>query len=315
MVYFCTIRIAGSRLWFVNNKPLQRKIVSYLARYVEMYGVEVYAFVIEGNHYHLLARFPNLNRAAFMRSFNSMVARLVESMVPGYRHGRLWARRYSAEAVPTDVDVLDRFFYCALNSVNAGLGEQFGDNQTFNSFNQAATGRSTLHKIFCRWEYNKAKLAGLDPDPSHYVVWHTLTFKRLPGMEDLSAQEYEITLRQELETRRQEIVLKRRAAGGGFLTRKQLRETIPGAFPKNTKSTTEETGRRPVVLTKDPVARQQFLIQLSAFCAAYREASIAYRAGIYDTPFPEGSYRPPLGMAGRSGPEWVKRCAPPALQH
>jgi hypothetical protein len=54
---FNTTRTRNSELWFVNNKPLEQKILGYLAKNQVLFDPTYYAFVIMGNHYHHLARF------------------------------------------------------------------------------------------------------------------------------------------------------------------------------------------------------------------------------------------------------------------
>ena len=76
-VYFITTRTAGSRLWLVGNQGLENQILGYLGKYQQRYEAEIYGFILMGNHYHLMASFPKMNRALFMRDFNSAVARAV----------------------------------------------------------------------------------------------------------------------------------------------------------------------------------------------------------------------------------------------
>ena len=107
--FFATIRTASSRLWFVNNLKLEERILAYLARYAEMHGVVLYAFIIMGNHYHLLARFPKGNKAAFFRDLNGMISRLTKVRVKSFEGGKLWARRVRCQVVPNSEDILERF--------------------------------------------------------------------------------------------------------------------------------------------------------------------------------------------------------------
>ena len=84
LTFFITTRTIASRLWFVNNRKLHRKVAAFLAKYQRKFGVILYAFIIMGNHYHLVARFPRGNKAKFLKAFNSIFARLVEKMVPEF---------------------------------------------------------------------------------------------------------------------------------------------------------------------------------------------------------------------------------------
>jgi len=125
---FTTTRARNSELWFVNNKPLESKILAYLEKYATVYGVTLYAFSIEGNHIQIEADFPNENRAGFKRDLNSMIAKLVPLYCPKYLGGRFWERRYSCEIIPHHKDDLeDKFLYIALQTVQDGLVEKISD--------------------------------------------------------------------------------------------------------------------------------------------------------------------------------------------
>src|SRR5690606_25655970 len=89
-VQLITCRTINSALWFVNNKKLQYVILAYLAKYAQKYGVLLYAFTIVGNHYHIVAKFPEGNRSAFFRDFNARIAQLVNYFVPNFIGGPLF---------------------------------------------------------------------------------------------------------------------------------------------------------------------------------------------------------------------------------
>ena len=80
-VVFITSRIILSRLWFKLTPQVCDFFHAALAHYQEIYNVEIYAFCLMGNHYHLLARFPKGNRAPFVRDFNSILARSLPHML------------------------------------------------------------------------------------------------------------------------------------------------------------------------------------------------------------------------------------------
>src|SRR5262249_46352326 len=116
--FFSTTRTMNSRLWFINNMLLVDRILAFLARYQEIYGVIIYGFILMGNHYHLLARFPKGNKAAFFRDFNSIIAKLTGTCAKNFEGGKLWGRRVRSQVVPNPTDIKERFFYAALNPVS-----------------------------------------------------------------------------------------------------------------------------------------------------------------------------------------------------
>jgi hypothetical protein len=79
-VVLITSRTILSRLWFKLTPQL---CDFFHARYQEIYEVEIYAFCLMGNHYHLLARFPKGNRVLFEGDFNSIISRALPRLVRG----------------------------------------------------------------------------------------------------------------------------------------------------------------------------------------------------------------------------------------
>ena len=105
MVQLITFRTINSALWFVNNKGLEERILAYLAKYLNKYGVLLYGSCMVGSHIHLLARFPLSNRAAFCRDFGARMAESVRILVENFPGGPLFARRYTPQFLPLDEEV------------------------------------------------------------------------------------------------------------------------------------------------------------------------------------------------------------------
>ncbi len=289
--FFATIRTVCSRLWLINNPELEERILAYLARYAEHYGVIIYAFTVMGNHYHLLACFPNGNKAAFFRDFNGMISRLTKSRVKMFEGGKLWARRVRSQVVPNQEDILDRFFYTALNPVAAGLVEKLSDYPSYNSFADATRGRTRTFKVVEWHKYNSQKRKRRNITIAEFTKYHKLSYARLPGHEGKSQKEYIDFMNRELERRRIEVVEKRRAAGYGFATPKVLAKQEPGAKPRSTKTSTRNT-HRPLVLTRCPVTKREFLKWYFSLVAAFKTAALKLRAGVSTVTFPPGTYKP-----------------------
>ena len=153
-VFFSTTRTMNSRLWFINSPKLQERICAYLAKYQEIYEVIIYAFIIMGNHYHLLARFPKCNKRAFFKDFNSIIALLTDSYVEEFEGGKLWGRRVRSQVVGDASDVMDRFFYTVLNPVGAGICNKISDYTGYNCFHDAAHGINREYEIIDFKDYN-----------------------------------------------------------------------------------------------------------------------------------------------------------------
>jgi REP element-mobilizing transposase RayT len=282
-----------SRLWFVNNEPLANAILGYLAKYQELYGVVIYAFIIMGNHYHLVAKFPNKNRAKFMRSFNSIIQKLVKRYVPGFEGGTLWSRRYSAEVLPNNEDVEHWTLYSWLNPVSSGLTMRITDYQSYNSFFDSARGIKRKFKTIDWTDYNNRKRCNPHLSIKECTKEHLLEFSVLPGCADMIPEEYNKYLLGKLESRRVELIKKRTDDGLGFAGPEVLKHTRAGSKPRSTKTSTRNS-IRPIVLTLCDETRKRFRDWFFQLLASYQEASRRFRAGEYDVVFPPGTYRPPL---------------------
>lgn len=296
LYFFITIRTIGSRLWFINNPLLTEKVVAFLAKYQERYGVELFSFVIMGNHYHLIGRFPGSNKSVFLKSFNSIFARLTAStvtLVPGGPSfpGPLWARRARSQILPLASDVEDRFFYCALNPVISGVVSRISDYTNYNSFSDAIAGRRRTFRLVDWTEYRNRKRTNKKLRPKDCEYEYTLRYSRLPGYELTPSKLYHAAMLKKLEERRQEEIQKRTAAGKGFATPALMTALTPGAEPKSTKTSTRDS-HRPLFLTRCSETLRTCLSRYFALLAAYREASRRYRAGDLTAAFPPGTYKP-----------------------
>lgn len=295
---FQTTRARNSELWFVNNRDLEEAILGYAARYASRYEVKLYALAIEGNHMQFPAQFPKANRAQFMRDLNSSVARAVPRYQPRYPGGRLWARRYSAEYLPGDADIEDRFFYTVLQPVNDGLVDDIKDYPGYNCFEDAITGRERSYKSV-RWkEYEDARRWNPEVSLELFIEWNTLKFERLPGYEELSQQEYGTLMRQKLRERTKEALKRRRC--GASLGAERLRSIVPGSVPKNTKVSGAKD-HRPRVLSKSSIRRSAGEAWYFHTYFKFKESSRRYRSGEIDVEFPPGTFKPPLFTIAYSG--------------
>ena len=283
-----TSRTMNSALWFVNNKALEERILAFLAKYIEKHEVELYALVILGNHYHMMARFPKANRALFFKDFNARVAESVRCLVSEFRGGTLFERRYSAQAMLLDTDIMHYYKYCALQPVSAGLTERISEYPGYNSFKYSTAGIAKTYKLMCYGAYNAAKRTNPNISKKHFIVEHKLQYKRLPGFEELSRDEYRKILSGDVEKKRLELVKVRKDSGKSFVGREKLLKIRPGSYPHSTK----KGSRQPLVLTECLVSRKKYLSWYFSVVEEHKIASERYHAGEVDVEFPPGTYKP-----------------------
>ena len=287
---FLTTKSRNSELWLVNNKSLEDSVLGFAAKYRERYGVKLYALLIEGNQIQGPAFFPKLNRADFMRDFNSSVARAVPKYVRQFPGGHLWAKRYSCEFLPGAEDLENWFFSTVLKPVQDGLVEKISDYPGYNSFSDAIHGTHRTFKVLRLAEYNTAKRHGRKVHIKDFIDIVTLKYERLPGYEKLSKKEYAALMMKKLEEKRVSIVKDRLSKGLGFIGKDALLKLKPGALPPPHAGTPEEY--RPKVLSISPKRKAKCDSWYLDICLTHKEASRRYRLGELNVKFPPGTYRP-----------------------
>jgi len=292
---FGTSRTVKSRLWFINNIRLEQRVLGFLAKYREKYNVRLYGMVFSGSHYHLLTHFTDCNRAIFYRDFNARAAEAVRSLILKFPGGRVFARRYAEQAVPTNEDIFERFFYCALQPVLAGLCRRISDYPGYNSFYDAIQGKVRKIELINWAKYRQVKRYNVKVHPTDFITQYQLFYERLPGFEDLSQAEYAKMMLAELRKRTAKIVTELERKGHKFATKAQLRKVSAGKAAKNPK-VSQRHSKRPLVLTACRKAKQNFLNWYFSIYYRYKSAVEKYVAGDVSVEFPPGTYRPPLCM-------------------
>ena len=287
-----TSRTVNSLLWFINNSKVEQHALRFLARYQEKYGVELFSFVLMGNHSHIEARFPGMNRSQFYRDFNARMAEGVRNLVPEFPGGPLFARRYSEQAIVEAQDLEEYFFYCALQPIQAGLAERLEDYPGYNSFQDAISGKPRIVKDVDWTAYNAARRYNPNVKKKDFTTLRKLTYSRLPGYEHLSQHDYKVLMLKKFEERRMKIIRERNEQGKGFLGKEALLKIKPGSAPFQTKKSTRES-KRPLVLTRSRETKKEFLKFYFDTLQSHRSASRLFRQGYLDVKFPPGTYRPP----------------------
>lgn len=286
-----TSRTINSKLWFVNNPGFTNSILGYLAKYCQLFEVELYSFIIMGNHFHMIASFPKKNRAQFTKHFNARVSSLLKRHQPRYDGGKIWARPYAEQAIPRDLDLEAEFFYCALNPVSSGLLEEVTDYENYNSFHDAAACRSREYTVIDWAKYNSDRRYNKKIDIENYKTTYKLQLKRLPGYESLSSKAYGKVMRRKLRTKQIELVKKLRRSGIKFATKEKLKFIVPGTVPFQSK-TSNRFSFRPLVLTGCLKVKLNYLEFYFGIRNAYLKCIEALTLGT-KVSFPQGTYPPP----------------------
>lgn len=79
-VYFVTNRTIEERFWLTPCDKVRDVFGRWLARAVRKFRIELFAYCVMGNHFHLLLRARHGNLAAFMEYLQANVAKAINRL-------------------------------------------------------------------------------------------------------------------------------------------------------------------------------------------------------------------------------------------
>ena len=109
---------------FSNDEDYHR-FLEYLERAVEKFGLEIFAFVLMGNHYHLLLRTPQANLSKAMQWLQTAYS--VYYNLKHQRSGHLFQGRYKSILVGEESYWQSISFYIHLNPIRAGIVKELDE--------------------------------------------------------------------------------------------------------------------------------------------------------------------------------------------
>jgi REP-associated tyrosine transposase len=118
---YLVTRRCFQRQFLLRPTPLTRSIFLYvLAVAAKRFRVQIHAYCVLSNHFHLVLTDPEARLPAFNQYLDSLVARAVNASLG--RWESFWApSSYSAVALATPSDVVEKAAYVLANPVAAGL--------------------------------------------------------------------------------------------------------------------------------------------------------------------------------------------------
>ena len=272
-----SIRTAEARLWMIPSANLKKLHGGILARYQEIFEIEIYAYFFLTNHIHLLIRAPKGNADEFLENVHREIARRMNFKLR--REGRFWGRRYDDIPVGNESDLEEAFLYVSTQATRHHLLEDASEWPGLHSFNHSI---KETDRTFTFYHYSAE-----EGEPKSTT--HTLKLSILPTLESLTQSERKTLVKKLLNERLDQLRTDRKAEGKGFLGIKKLIGQSEGDVPSNVSK-----GRRPHCYSKCKETWLKLRTLLRARIAQYKEASFYYRQGLNDVKFPEFSFMPPL---------------------
>lgn len=240
-----------------------------LALAAQRYGIQLHAYCVLSNHFHLVVTDPDARLPAFQQFLDGLVARALNASLG--RDDAFWSSRpYSAVLLGSPEDVVRKAAYALANPVAAGLvpaGHLWPG--LWSGIDLIGTTISVRRPA----RFFSAK-GGLPKTVD-------LTLAVPPGFEFASV--FKDQLRAELSRQEQAA----RADNASFLGTAKILAQSPFDRPKRP---THGGGINPRIAARDKWRRVELLQRLKTFLADYQTALEIWREGKVDPVFPAGTY-------------------------
>jgi hypothetical protein len=264
-----------------------------LGRAQRLYPVDLVAFVLVSNHYHLILWVEDAKRLArFVGYFNSNLAREV-SRLTGWT-GKIWERRYQAILISDEEEAqVERLRYVLAHGVKENLVARLRDWPGLHCVRQIADGEPLTGTWFDRTQQYLARRKGEEIDRLCYAIPETVIFSPLPCWKHLSPGAYRERV-EDLATDIEEDAAKaRKRTGAEPLGTAAILAQDPVSRPQRLKKSPA-----PLFHAASKAARQVFYEGFALFVAAYRTAAEKLRRGDPNPCFPAGCFPPALPFVG-----------------
>lgn len=275
--YFLTRRCSERRYFLRPDGFVTRAFLFILALALKRYGVRLLAACVMGNHWHAVLYDPE----GKLPRFAAMVHRLVAKCINCFR-GRweaMWSsERYSAIALHTVDDIIDKVVYTLANPVRAGLvakaddwpGLLIGPHNTL-----AATYEAAKPDRFFRKKSRRIPMSAcLRPVKEGLIA-------------ELSDEDYVGRVADRLAERQREVARELAAEGRDVMGADAVLEVDPNSAPT---SWEPKRNLNPRIVARDTALRVRLIALRQAFLEAYAGSRDRWRKGRRQTTFPAGTY-------------------------
>ena len=275
-IYLVTRRCT-QRQFLLKPSALTNQLFAYcLAAAMVHAQIELFAYCVISNHYHLVVRDPFARLPKFLAYLNKYVAKCINTSLGRYEN--VWSSEPpSTVALSTDEDVLDKMVYTLANPVTAGLVSRGKDWPGLRSTEKQWLQEPCvieLPPIFFRTDGNMPEQL-------------ELKLSRPPIFEEMSDAELSEELARQVYAREEEERRRRKRKGLKFLGRQKVLSQSPFGQPRRQ---TPRGTLNPRVAGRDKWRRVEALRRLKQFWIDYRDAFLRWKAGMRDVVFPAGTY-------------------------
>jgi len=262
-------------MFLLRPSAIVSEVFEYvLAAKAKEYGIHLHAYCVLSNHWHCVLTDPNGRLPEFQRDLGSTVARALNAA-----HGRwesFWAPgSYSAVALQTAEDVLDKMAYVLANPVVAGLVRHGSEWPGL----WAAPARIGAGPREVKRPDHYFRKGGPSP--------RTAPLELVCPEGFASVDELRRRLTEALAEREVRAARELADEGRSFMSVQRVLAQRPFSRPAPGEP---RRGLRPRIASRDKWKRLEAIGRLKTFLAEYREAWRAFKAGARATVFPAGTY-------------------------
>jgi len=270
ITYLVTRRCA-QRQFLLRPSQITNDVFRYvLALAARRYGIQVHAYCVLSNHYHLVVTDPDARLPRFQQFLDAFVARALNASLG--RWEAFWApNSFSAVGLVTPSDIVDKAAYTLANPVAAGLVRSA----------RLWPGLCSSPNMVGAGEL-RVRRPGHFFDPRGGLPESvTLELTTPPGFFTAEA------FREQLAAALAEREARAGQAAGDFLGVKRVLAQRPTDRPR---SVEQRLRLNPRVAARDQWKRIEALGRLASFLASYRTALREWHAGKEGVLFPAGTY-------------------------
>lgn len=299
-IHFITNRCEQEQFLMLPSAKINQIIGAWFARSLRLFGdgLDIFAFIFLGNHFHLLCRDTKGTLAQFLGYFQGNLARAINKEL--LRHGKFFSREYDDVIVSGEKEFLNRYAYVLCNAVKAGLVERAEQWLGWSSLQGALQGTSYRFDLLNATKYYKAGRFGKKAKREDYVETWEFELAAPPMWEGLSAEQRARNIEDLVRAGERQYEVERQ--GKPVLGLKGIQRQKPTDRPKS-------PSRKPRIrfMCFDNVALAELFEGYRQFAGGYRETLSAFRKAAQSrkrqlVEWPVGSYPPscirPIGYAG-----------------
>lgn len=274
--YMFTRRCTQRQLLMRPDKETNNAFIYCMAVAVERTGVELLFTQAEGNHHHTGARDGKGNYPEFLEQVHKLFAKCQNALLGRWEN--FWAsEQTSVVRLEEPKDILDKMIYALTNPVKDHLVEKAIDWPGVSALQAILTGKELTAyrpKHFFREDGKMPKKV-------------RLRFHRPKGFEHLTQQQWATLVMERIAAVERKAAEERRVGKVQVLGVKAILRQRPTDCPDTVESRRE---LNPRVAAKNKWRRVEALLRNKVFQLAYAKARDAFKRGVTDVVFPEGTY-------------------------